>query len=176
MKKCVKEITEMRRSWRIPIRDMARLVTRGVIMLPVRMNSALTADEYMASEQQMLNTFKNILEYMIRTRESMVDCQTGIQDAVNASPNVIEPHHNEIIDLLRTANIIHERPAAPPISEKDMARQKKEQEKRMRGGPRGGRRGPGGRSMDDDDDDDDYNEDMQRHLEAGAYKRRLDND
>lgn len=168
MKRCVKEITDMRRAWRIPIRDMARLVTRGVIMLPVYLNSSLTADQYMASEQQMLNTFKTILEYMIRTRESMVDCQNGIQDAVNASPNVIQPHHNEIIDLLRTVNIIHERPAPPPLDPKDMERRKKEQERHMRGRMRG----PGGRGMDDDDDMD---EEMQLQIE-GAFKRRLDND
>lgn len=53
------------------------------------------------------------------------------QDAVNASPNVIQPHHNEIIDLLRTVNIIHERPAPPPLDPKDMERRKKEQERHM---------------------------------------------
>lgn len=126
MKRCIREIVEMRRAFKVPVRKVARLVTRGVVLLPVRENGHITADQYMARESQLLRTFQHVLEYLIRTRESMSDCQDGIRDGAQARPQVIQPHHREIVDLLRTANVINDN--APGRAQ---PADKQEQEKRQ---------------------------------------------
>lgn len=140
LKRCVKELTEMRRAFRLPVRMMARLVTRGVVVMPVRQSVNLGADGYMTEVNKVLSVFKTILEYMIRTRESMQDCRDGIEDAERESPGVITPHHNEIIDMLRTANIINDNTpylTEPTKEQQEKAYKEKEREKERRKGRRG---------------------------------------
>lgn len=46
-----------RRAFKVPVRKVARLVTRGVVLLPVRENGHITADQYMARETQVEQCF-----------------------------------------------------------------------------------------------------------------------